>query len=108
VAASVFNALAAEVAQAQDNFSPAGSIYNAPFQDGLTIFDEVTGAYLWNPIPDNQDPNWGPVNDAQTVTWTAVSDNQTPNWQNIGNAQGTGWTQINTDDAPNWQPTPPP
>lgn len=104
VAASVFGASIAEVAFGLDNFNPAGSIYNVSVQFGVTVFDEVIGAYLWNPIPDDQNPNWGPVNNTQTVTWAAIDDSQTPNWQNVANAQGSGWTPVNTDDDPNWQP----
>ena len=105
---SIYNPVVLAVAQLVDQVSPAGSIYNAPILESAMLADFLIGGFLWNPIPDDQNPNWGPVNSTQTVTWTAVSDNQTPNWQNIGNAQGTGWTQVNTDDDPNWQPIPPP
>jgi hypothetical protein len=84
VAPSTFGAIALAAAQAAESFSPAGSIYNAALPvESAGITDFLVGAYLWNPIDDNQ----------------------TPNWQNIANSQGSGWTQINTDDAPNWQPT---
>jgi hypothetical protein len=84
VAPSVFSAVAAAVAAAFDSQNAPGSIYNAALPtEGARASDSLIGAYLWNPIDDNQ----------------------TPNWQNITNSQGSGWTQINTDDAPNWQPT---
>lgn len=84
VAPSNFSAVALAAAQAAESFNPAGSIYNAvlPIQ-GVGITDSFIGAYLWNPIDDNQ----------------------TANWQNVSNSQGSGWVQVPTDDAPNWQPT---
>ena len=84
VAPSTFGAIALAAAQAAESFSPAGSVYNAALPvESAGITDFLVGAYLWNPIDDNQ----------------------TPNWQNVNNAQGSGWVLINTDDAPNWQPT---
>ena len=84
VAPSTFGAIALAAAQAAESFSPAGSVYNAALPvESAGITDFLVGAYLWNPIDDNQ----------------------TPNWQNVNNAQGSGWVSINTDDAPNWQPT---
>jgi hypothetical protein len=104
VAPSVFSAIAVASAQAADSLNAPGSVYNASVADSATALDSLIGGYLWNLINDDQNPNWGPVNNTQTVTWTAVDDSQTPNWQNVTNAQGSGWTPVNTDDDPNWQP----
>jgi hypothetical protein len=78
----IYGARIAEAATALEALFPAG-VLNVQFVDSVTALDTVLGAYLWNPIDDNQ----------------------TPNWQNVNNAQGSGWVSINTDDAPNWQPT---
>jgi hypothetical protein len=104
VGPSTFTAALFETAQAQDNYNPAGSFYGARFQDSLTILDTVVGAFLWNPIPDDQTPNWASVNNTQSVTWNNVSDNQTPNWQNVPNTQTSGWTDVNDAQTPGWTP----
>ena len=106
VAPSNFSAVALAVAQAVDSQNAPGSTYNAalPIQ-GAGITDSFIGAYLWNPIPDDQTPNWAQIANSQTPVWSTVDDSQTPNWQNIPNPQGSGWILIPTDDDPNWQPT---
>jgi hypothetical protein len=40
--------------------------------DFAQIQDLVAGNYLWNPIPNPQDPNWQIINNAQTSGWTEI------------------------------------
>jgi hypothetical protein len=50
----------------------AASIFYAYMVAGATIADTLTARFLWEPIDDNQDPNWQNINDAQTQSWTPV------------------------------------
>jgi len=82
---ATFNALAAETATATEDINAPGSIYNTAVLVAVTITDNVIGAYLWNPIDDNQTPSWQNVNDAQTPGWSTVPTPQTPAWTSIIN-----------------------
>lgn len=106
VAPSVFSAVAAAVAAAFDLQNAPGSIYNVTLPtEGARASDSLIGAYLWNPIDDDQVANWAGIPTPQSPNWAGVDDTQNPNWQNVVNTQGSGWVQVNTDDTPNWQPT---
>lgn len=107
VGASTFSAAVAETVRGLDNYNPAGSTYHAYIQTSLTVGDTVVGSLLWNPIPDDQTPDWTNVNNTQAVTWNAVSDNQTANWQNVDNSQPDSWTDVNDAQTPGWDPIEP-
>jgi hypothetical protein len=79
VAPSVYRARVAEAATALEALFPSG-VFNVQFVDSATALDAVVGAYLWNPIDDNQTANWQNVNNSQSPTWTDVNNSQTPGW----------------------------
>ena len=99
---ATFNALAAETTTATEDINAPGSTYNAAVLVAVTITDNVIGAYLWNPIDDNQTANWQNVTDTQSPGWTPMTNVQAANWQNITDTQAPGWTSIPTPQAPNW------
>jgi hypothetical protein len=61
----------------------AGCLYESLVLINMTITDNVIGAYLWNPIDDNQTANWQNVNDAQTPGWSLVQTPQSQNWTDV-------------------------
>lgn len=65
----------------------AGVTFQSLFSDSASLFDTVSGAYLWNPVDDSQGSIWQPVNDSQTGGWTPVND-----------SQGSVWVEINPND----------
>ena len=75
-----------EAVTVSDVFSGSFILQNAAVEEFVTASDVFFGAYLWDLIPNYQDPNWGPVNNTQSITWSNVGDSQTPNWQNVDNA----------------------
>jgi hypothetical protein len=79
VAPSVYRARVAEAATALEALFPSG-VFNVQFVDSATALDAVAGAYLWNPIDDNQTANWQNVNNSQSPTWTDINNSQTPGW----------------------------
>jgi len=51
--------------------------------ESVTASDTMAGAYLWNPVDDDQTANWQNLNDDQTPGWSDVDDSQTTTWANI-------------------------
>jgi hypothetical protein len=49
----------------------------------VTIVDESSARYLWNPVDDSQTGVWQAVDDAQGGIWTPVDDAQPSNWVEI-------------------------
>ena len=79
-------AQAAAAAQAFDSVNAPGSIYNAAVVNTAVALDSIIGAFLWNLIDDDQNPNWVNITSSQTPNWTGIDDSQNPNWQNINNS----------------------
>jgi hypothetical protein len=82
VAPSVFGPQIQEAIAALDLISTYGT-FNVQFVDSATVLDAVIGKYLWNPVDDDQTPNWTVIADSQTPGWSNIADNQSPGWQNI-------------------------
>jgi hypothetical protein len=68
----VFDSRVSESAVASVEAVVAASIFYAYLVAGATIADTLTARFLWEPIDDNQDPNWQNINDGQTQSWTPV------------------------------------
>lgn len=101
-AVATFNAFSAETVTATENINAPGSIYNTAVLVAVTITDNVIGAYLWNPIDDNQTPSWQNVTDTQSPGWTPMTNVQTASWQNVNDAQTPGWSTVPTPQNPDW------
>ena len=78
-----FKTMINEIVAAADQDAVAGQNFNAQIVETVLGLDAVSAAYLWNPVDDNQDPNWQNLNDAQTPGWGDINDAQSPNWTSI-------------------------
>jgi hypothetical protein len=83
VAPSVFGPQVQEAVAALDATRPINSTFNVQLVESATALDSVIGAYLWNLIDDNQNPNWANISNPQNPGWSAIDDSQNPNWQNV-------------------------
>ena len=72
-----------EIVTAADTDSSAGVTFDVEVAESVTASDTMSGAYLWNPVDDDQTANWQNLNDDQTPGWSDVDDLQTTNWANI-------------------------
>lgn len=61
----------------------SGMTFDSKVTELVTASDVIGGAYLWNPVDDDQTPNWQNLNDDQTPGWSTVDDSQTTTWTNI-------------------------
>jgi hypothetical protein len=59
--------------------------FNVQLVESATVLDSVIGAFLWNLIDDNQNPNWVNISNPQNPGWSVIDDSQNPNWQNTNN-----------------------
>jgi len=84
VAPSVFGPQVQEAVAALDSLLNIGT-FNVQLVESTTVLDSVIGAFLWNPIDDNQTPSWAVISNPQVPGWTEIDDSQNPNWQNIDN-----------------------
>ena len=82
VAPSVFGPQVQEAVAALDLVSTFAT-FNVQLVESATVLDSVIGAYLWNLIDDNQNPNWVNISNPQNPGWSAIDDSQNPNWQNV-------------------------
>jgi hypothetical protein len=105
VAPSVFGPQVQEAVAALDATRPINSTFNVQLVESATVLDSVIGAFLWNLIDDNQNPNWVNISNPQNPGWLVIDDNQNPNWVNISNPQNPGWSVIDDSQNPNWQNT---
>ena len=81
---SVYNISVTEVASAQDQVSNVGT-FNITITEAATGVAILTARLLWEPIDDQQTPDW-----------TTIGTTQSPNWTNINDTQIPGWTDIPT------------
>ena len=78
-----FKTMIDEIVAAADQDAVAGQNFNAQILEIVSGVETLSAAYLWNPVDDNQTPNWQNLNDSQTPGWTDVTDTQSPNWTEI-------------------------
>ncbi len=81
VAPSVFGPQVQEAVAALDLVSTFAT-FNVQLVESATVLDSVIGAFLWNLIDDNQNPNWVVISTPQNPGWSVIDDSQNPNWQN--------------------------
>jgi hypothetical protein len=81
---SVYNISVTEVASARDQISNIG-VFNIAVTEASTGNVVVSARLLWEPIDDQQTPDW-----------TTIGTTQSPNWTNINDTQIPGWTDIPT------------
>jgi hypothetical protein len=84
VAPSVFGPQVQEAVAALDLVSTFAT-FNVQLVESATVLDSVIGAYLWNLIDDNQNPDWVVISTPQNPSWSVIDDSQNPNWQNTNN-----------------------
>jgi hypothetical protein len=84
VAPSVFGPQVQEAVAALDLVSTFAT-FNVQLVESATVLDSVIGAFLWNLIDDNQNPNWVNISNPQNPGWSVIDDSQNPNWQNTNN-----------------------
>ena len=101
VAASIFNAAFTDSASGIDALQP-NFTYFITVPEGVSALDQIIGGYLWNPVDDTQNPNWGNVSNTQAAGWAAVDDTQTINWQNVNNTNAPGWASVDGTQSPSW------
>jgi hypothetical protein len=82
VAPSVFGPQVQEAVAALDLVSTFAT-FNVQLVESATVLDSVIGAFLWNLIDDNQNPDWVVISTPQNPGWSAIDDSQNPNWQNV-------------------------
>jgi hypothetical protein len=85
VAPSVFGSQVQEAVAALDATRPINSTFNVQLVESATVLDSVIGAFLWNLIDDNQNPDWVVISTPQNPGWSVIDDSQNPNWQNTNN-----------------------
>jgi hypothetical protein len=102
-AQQIINVALAEFVSGLDDFSPAGSTFNAAIAENVGAADLFSARYLWELINDTQAVNWDNINTAQTVTWAAVNNAQTTNWGVVSNPQTPGWGTIDDNAPTTWQ-----
>jgi len=85
VAPSVFGPQVQEAVAALDATRPINSTFNVQLVESATVLDSVIGAFLWNLIDDNQNPDWVVISTPQNPGWSVIDDSQNPNWQNTNN-----------------------
>ena len=85
VAPSVFGPQVQEAVAALDATQPINSTFNVQLVESATVLDSVIGAFLWNLIDDNQNPDWVVISTPQNPGWSVIDDSQNPNWQNTNN-----------------------
>jgi hypothetical protein len=61
----------AEGADGADAY-PTNVVYNASAIEGATAADLLSSRFLWELINDSQTTNWGPIDNAQSVTWVLI------------------------------------
>jgi hypothetical protein len=84
VAPSVFGPQVQEAVAALDLVSTFAT-FNVQLVESATVLDSVIGAFLWNLIDDNQNPDWVVISTPQNPGWSVIDDSQNPNWQNTNN-----------------------
>lgn len=78
----VFNPTVDNVVNASFGFIAGLNVENAVILEGTSGYSDFYGAYLWNPIDDNQTPVWTAIT-TPSGNWTIINDTNSPNWVNI-------------------------
>jgi len=102
-ALQIINVALAEFVSSLDEFSPAGSTFNAAIAENVGASDLFNARFLWELVEDAQAVNWVLADDSQTVTWSNVNDAQTVTWTNVPVVQTPGWGVIDDSQPPTWQ-----
>ena len=104
VAASSFSASIAEIATGTDSPSVAPSTFNAQVAETVTALDQVYAYGLFICVINES----GTIIDVATarLLWELINDSQTAGWQTLNTAQSTTWSTINDSAPTTWSDIP--
>ena len=61
----------------------AKASYYASINTAVIASEVYARRLLWEPIDDDQIPDWQQINDTAPTTWALINDDQNPNWTDV-------------------------